>query len=394
MTSPLVPRTLAPVLASRFQSYPVVTLTGPRQSGKTTLCRMVFPDKRYANLERPDVRRFALEDPRGFLAQFPDGAVIDEIQRAPDLVSYIQARVDETPRKGLFILTGSQQLDVSARVTQSLAGRTSVLRLFPFGMEELEGTSWFPPSVERALYAGFYPRIHRDRLDPTVALGDYFETYVERDLRQIVNIRDLHLFQRFVGLCAGRIGQLLNLDALAADTGVSRTTARAWIAALEASYVVFLLQPYHANVARRLVKRPKLYFHDVGLAGFLLGIEEEGQLVRHPLRGPLFENLVVSEALKHRLHRGQRPNLFFYRDRKGNEVDLVIEVKGVPVPVEIKAGQTVAPDYFRGLRSFEKAFGPLPLGGAVVYAGQESRVQHGWRVVPWTQVPAFLKAGL
>ncbi len=214
-----------------------------------------------------------------------------------------------------------------------------------------------------------------------MALADYFETYVERDL---------YLFQRFVGLCAGRIGQILSLDGLGADTGVSRTTARAWITALEASHVVFLLQPFHANVAKRLVKRPKIYFHDVGLASFLLGIENEAQLARHPLRGHLFENLVVAEALKHRLHRGLRPNLFFYRDRKGNEVDLVVVVAGSPVPVEIKAGQTVTPDYFRGLRSFARTIGDLPLGGAVAYAGGEARVQNGWRVVPWTEVPAFL----
>ena len=390
MAPRMIPRTLAPVLLERTRAYPVVTLTGPRQSGKTTLCRIVFPDRAYANLERPDVRRFALDDPLGFLRQFPDGAVIDEVQRAPELLSYIQTTVDEDDRKGLFVLTGSQQLDLSAKVTQSLAGRTTLLRLLPLSLEELAPTPWFPRCLDRALYAGFYPRIHRDALDPTTALGDYFETYVERDLRQIVNIRDLHLFQRFVGLCAGRVGQLLNLDGLAADAGVSRTTARAWIAALEASYIVFLLPPYHPNVSKRLVKRPKLYFYDVGLASFLLGIESEAQLARDPLRGSLFENLVVAEAVKHRLHRGRRVNLSFYRDRKGNEVDLVVTVGRIPFPVEVKAGQTVNPDFFRGLRAFERTMGALPLGGAVVYGGEEARVQEGWKVIPWRDIPSLL----
>jgi len=363
-------RTIETVLKNLADKYPVVTITGPRQSGKTTLCRKVFAHKPYANLESPDVRQFAVDDPRGFLAQYPDGAVLDEIQRAPDLVSYLQPLVDLDQRDSLFILTGSQQFEVSNTINQSLAGRTALVKLLPFSMAEIQ-TAFVFPGIDRLLYHGFYPRLWDKQLNPTQALGDYYQTYIERDLRQLVAIKDLNLFQRFIQLCAGRIGGLLNVSSLANDTGVSHTTAGNWLSLLEASYIIFQLQPYYRNISKRLVKSPKLYFYDVGLATFLLGIENETQLARDPQRGSLFENLVVAEALKYRFNQGRRSNLFFYRDSKGNEVDLLIVSGSDIFPIEIKSGMTITRDYFKGLNHFAKVFPDhIPRGSGLVYGGE------------------------
>lgn len=378
----LIKRTVENILQALSAKYPVVTITGPRQSGKTTLCRKVFDHKPYANLESPDIRQFAIEDPKAFLAQYPDGAIIDEIQRAPDLVSYIQPLVDESQREGLFVLTGSQQFEVSNTINQSLAGRTALIRLLPFSVEELK-VAVSLPDIDTLIYHGFYPRIWDKHLNPSQALGDYFETYIERDLRQIITIKDLNLFQRFIKLCAGRTGQLLNLNSLANDTGISHTTAGNWISILEASYVIFLLQPYHRNISKRLVKTPKLYFYDVGLAAFLLGIENPLHVSRDPLRGNLFENMVVMEALKYRFNQGKRSNLYFYRDTKGNEVDLLLVHGAELFPIEIKAGMTINREYFKGLNHIAKVFpNNVSKGSGLVYAGDEKQHRTNVSVVP------------
>lgn len=375
----IIPRSIEPTLLRLARQYPVVTLTGPRQSGKTTLVRSAFPDLPYVNLESPDQREFASRDPRGFLRQLGRPAILDEIQRVPSLTSFIQPLVDEVDDVGLYILTGSAQFEVAEQITQSLAGRTGLLRLLPFSIEEARCFQE-RPSVERLLHAGFYPRIHARHLDPTQALGDYFETYVERDVRQISVIRHLTTFQRFLRLCAGRVGQLLNLQSLGNDVGVSHTTARDWLSVLEASDIVHLLRPYHGNLSKRLIKSPKLYFYDVGLAAYLLGIENESQVVSHPLRGPLFENLVVMEALKFRYHLGKRSNLHFFRDSAGHEVDLVYSRGHEPIPIEIKAGETIASDFFGGLRYFEALLdAPVPRK-VLVYAGEATREQEGIQV--------------
>jgi len=366
----MIPRTLMPVLKQLAGQYPVVTVTGPRQSGKTTLCRSSFPDKPYVNLESPDTREFASSDPRGFFASYPDGAILDEVQRVPQLLSFLQPIVDEHHVPGQFILTGSQQFEVMTTISQSLAGRTALLKLLPLSMEELAGAG-IQPGIDSLLLKGFYPRIYDAGLNPTQALGDYLETYVERDIRQLINIKDLALFEKFVRLCAGRTGQLLNLHSLGNDVGISHTTARSWLTLLEASYVVFLLQPWHTNISKRQVKTPKLYFHDVGLAAYLLGAESELHVNRHPLRGNLFENLVVIEALKYRYNRGRRNNLHFWRDAKGSEVDLVIEAGSDVVPVEIKSGATISEDFFKGLRSFSARLPAPPAACALVYGGTE-----------------------
>ncbi|MFZ3207707.1 MAG: ATP-binding protein [Geobacteraceae bacterium] len=387
----MIERTIAPVLKSLAAQYPVVTVTGPRQSGKTTLCRKVFPKKEYVNLESPDTRQFALSDPRGFLARFPDGAILDEIQRAPQLLSYIQPIIDERRIASQYILTGSQQFEVLDTVNQSLAGRTALLKLLPLSMAELKSNRLLP-AIDRLLLTGFYPRIYDQGLDPTQALGDYFETYVERDIRQLVAIKDLSLFERFVKLCAGRVGQILNLQSLGNDVGISHPTARAWLTLLEASYVVFVLQPWHGNFSKRQIKSPKLYFYDVGLASYLLGLENELHVSRDPLRGNLFENMVVMEALKYRFNKGRRNNLHFYRDSKGNEVDLLVEFGPDVFPLEIKAGATITPDYFKGLKHFAKCLPGLPWGGGLVYGGEEVQLRSDVRIYPATGIHELLQS--
>ncbi len=367
----MIQRTIEPILRQLAESYPVVTLTGPRQSGKTTLCKKVFPEYGYVNLEAPDVRSFANDDPRGFLAAYPNGAILDEIQRVPTLLSYIQTIVDERKIPGQYILTGSQQFEVMNTISQSLAGRTALLKLLPLSMSELCSNST-PANIDSTILNGFYPRIHDQKLDPTQVMGDYFETYVERDLRQLMAVKDLSQFERFVRVCAGRVGQLLNLQSLGNDVGISHACARSWLTLLEASYIVHILHPWHTNISKRLIKSPKLYFYDVGLASYLLGLETENQVNRDPLRGNLFENMVVMEALKYRYNQGKRSNLFFFRDSNGNEVDLISEQGRSLAAIEIKAGATINPDYFKGLRQFRKVIGVShTVVTGLIYGGDE-----------------------
>ena len=376
----MITREITGRLKRLFQQYPFVTVTGPRQSGKTTLCRAAFPNLAYANLEAPDQRAFAESDPRGFLAQLDEGAVIDEIQLVPELLSYLQVLADERRRNSLFVLTGSEQFQRSKAISQSLAGRTALLRLLPFSLAERQriGASL---AIDAMLYSGFYPRILDQRLEPRQALGDYIETYVERDVRRMGEVRNLSSFRRFVRLCAGRVGQLLNLSALGADAGVSHTTARQWLTVLEASYIVFQLPPYHANIRKRLIKSTKLYFYDVGLASYLIGIENSDQIVTHPLRGALFENLVVAEALKYRFNRGRQPNLSFFRDSRGLECDLLFETGQGIGALEIKSGATVASDYFTSLHRVA-ALLPDITTKAVIYGGTSRQSRTDATAVP------------
>lgn len=381
----MIERAIATVLAGLARHYPVVTLTGPRQSGKSTLAKSLFPDKPYVTLEDPDVRRFAVDDPRGFLGGYADGAVLDEIQRAPDLPSYLQGMVDADPRPGRFILTGSHQFELMTRVTQSLAGRTAILRLLPFTLAE---TRRIPgaqsvPDLHKTVLTGFYPRIHDFGLDPAQALADYFATYVERDLRQLAAVHDLQRFERFVRLCAGRTGQILNLSSLGNDAGVSHVTARAWLDLLQTSYIIHLLPPWFTNSGKRLIKSPKLYFYDVGLACWLLGLRNPEQVARDPLWGSLFENFIVMEALKDRLNAGESPEMYFYRDSEGNEVDLLMPVGGRMHAIEIKAGATVNPDYFRGLKTFAAHHPGAVAGGCVLFGGDQGQPRSDWPVISW-----------
>ncbi len=381
----MIPRQITPTLLRVAAQYPVVTLTGPRQSGKTTLCRAAFPDKAYISLEDPDTRRFASEDPRGFLKGVEGGAILDEIQRAPELPSYLQGLVDADPTPGRFILTGSQQFELMSRVSQSLAGRTAVLRLLPFSLAEATRLA-VPEGLPGTLLRGFFPRIHDRKLDPAQALADYFATYVERDLRQLAAVHDLQRFGRFVRLCAGRVGQILNLSSLGNDAGVSHATTRAWIDLLQTSYIVHLLPPWFTNTGKRLVKSPKLYFHDVGLACWLLGLREPEQVARDPLLGGLFENFVVMEALKNRFNRGETGEIYFYRDTNGQEVDLLLPSGRRFVAVEAKAGATVNPDYFRGLAAWSRHYPEACAQGCVVFGGETGQRRSDFPVLGWRDI--------
>lgn len=389
----MIPRHILPVLQERARRQPVVTLAGPRQSGKTTLCRLAFPNRAYVNLEQPDAREFARSDPRAFLDRLRDGAIIDEIQRVPELLSWIQVEVDAHPAPGRFILTGSHQSELSRQIAQSLAGRTA-LRLLPLSIAELQGAgSLSPLTTDEMLQRGGYPRIHADRLDPAVALGDYFETYVQRDLRELVQLRHLADFERFVRLAAGRAGQLLNLQSLAADVGVSGHTAREWISLLEASFIVFRLPPWFANIGKRLIKSPKLYFYDVGLAAWLVGIRQPEHLVAHPLRGHLFENLAVLEVLKTYANSGERPDLHFFRDSAGNEADLVLQHAATLLLVEIKSARSVAPDVMRSVAAIRRGMGERATWSALVYDGAEAQRRSDFDVVPCTELRRWLIGG-
>lgn len=351
----MIQRKIESVLLEMAEMFPVVTITGPRQSGKTTLSKMVFPAKDYVSLEDLDVRQFAEADPRGFLARYPEGAIIDEVQHVPSLLSYIQTIVDTKQQNGMFILTGSNQFEYMQSIAQSLAGRTGILKLLPFSYNESYGNTYEP--IETVMHKGFYPRIFDQNMKPDFFLTGYLETYVERDVRSLIRIKDLMKFHRFLQLCAGRTGQIINLSGLGNELGVTHKTIRQWVSILEASYLVYLLPPYFRSFNKRITKSPKLYFLDVGLAVHLLGIEHPEQLTTHPLRGELFETFVIGEFLKSRYNRGKRSNLFYFRDHVGNEVDLVIETGKGDVPVEIKSSQTVTPSFFKGLDYFAKIAG-------------------------------------
>ena len=374
-----VTRTISAVTKQLADQYPVVTITGPRQSGKTTLVKHLFPEKKYVNLEHIENREFASSDPVGFIDQFRDGAILDEVQRVPELLSYIQVVVDEKQENNIFVLTGSQHFTLMQHVTQSLAGRTALLKLLPFSIQE---TSLFYKTSDWIdyLYRGFFPRIYDQKLNPTQALRDYFETYVERDVRQLSQIHNLNLFQKFIKMCAGRVGQILNLSSLADDVGITHTTARDWISLLQTSYILFFLEPFHQNIRKRLIKSPKLYFYDVGLASNLLGIENETHLVNHPLMGNLFENLVVAEVLKMKHNLNFKNELNFFRDSKGHEIDLIYHIAQHTVLIVIKSGKTINTDFFKGFDYFEKVLPDLPFGSVLIYGGDKSQKRHNIQI--------------
>jgi predicted AAA+ superfamily ATPase len=382
----MIIRTAEQTVLMLLEGFPTVTITGPRQSGKTTLAKTVFRNRPYVSLEDPDSRQAALDDPRSFLDRFPNGAVLDEVQRCPDLLSYLQGRIDADGRMGLFILTGSQHFGLLSGISQSLAGRTAFVELLPFTLAELQQAAVLPQTVDELLFKGGYPPLYQRKVAPRAWFSSYVASYVERDVRQLLKVQELSLFQRFVRLCAGRTGQLLNLSGLAAECGVTHNTAKAWIAVLEASYILFLLQPHHANFNKRLVKTPKLYFYDTGLACWLLGLQHHQQVSTHPLRGALFETLVISELAKQRLNAGERPELYFWRDSNGNEIDVIMDTGSHLLPIEIKSGVTVAGDFFSGLRKWRQLAGEQAGRQLLVYGGEESYRQNDIEVVGWKEL--------
>jgi len=370
----MITRDLTPVVVQCAGQYPVVTLTGPRQSGKTTLCRAAFPDKPFASLEPLDTRTFALKDPRGFLAGFPDGAILDEVQRVPDLLSYIQDRVDRDPRPGRFILTGSQHFGLSQAISQTLAGRTAVLHLLPPSLGELQRFAQPPADLVTMLHTGAYPRIHDQGIPPGRWLADYLATYIQRDVRMVLNVGDLEAFTVFLRLCAGSTAQELNLNRLGGDAGISQPTAKAWLSVLETSFLCFHVPPWHANLRKRLVKAPKLHFFDSGLVCHLLGIQSPQQLQNHPARGAIFESWVASELYKQRFHRGLQPSGHHYREVSGLEVDFLVQDGPTLLLVEAKSGQTVDPTFLTPVLEAKASLEPVQPGlafdPALVYGGE------------------------
>ncbi len=363
----IIKRTIRHEFRKLVESYPVVTVTGPRQAGKTTLAKMEYPLYRYCNLENPETRNLAENDPKAFFHEFKYPLIIDEIQRNPKLLSYIQTIVDEKDERGMFILTGSHQLDLNQAVTQSLAGRTALLHLLPFTIDELNNAG-IRQERDEYMIKGYLPRIYKDNLEPTRAYRNYFQTYIERDLRQMINIKNLAQFEIFLKLLAGRTGQVVNLNSLSNDVGISVTTLSGWLSILEASFIIFRLHPYFENFGKRIIKSPKLYFTEIGLVTYLLGIESIEQVTRDPLIGNLFENMVVIEALKARLNKGLDPNLFFYRDNNRNEVDLIYKRSSELIPIEIKSAKTLNKNLFSGIDYFKK-ISPSTREGYLIYSG-------------------------
>ncbi len=381
----MIKRDLEPKLRQMAQQFPVVAVLGPRQSGKTTLSQETFPNYKYVSLEDFDARELANSDPRAFLAQHNNdyGVILDEIQHAPRLLSYIQTEVDRSKKHGFFVIISSQNFLLNEAITQTLAGRVAILTLLPLALSELKRADLLPSDSNSMIFQGSYPRLYAKNLDPADWYPNYINTYIERDVRQIKNVSDLSTFQLFMKLCAGRIGQLLNVSSLANDCGISVTTANSWISILEQSYIIFLLQPHFKNFSKRLVKTSKLYFYDTGIASFLLELESAKQVATHYLRGGLFESFIISELMKMRYNRGRIPHYYFWRDKIGHEVDCIIGHGGKLFPVEIKSGQTITEDYFEELHYWSELAGTEAGRSYCVYTGSESQNRTLVSVLKW-----------
>lgn len=368
-----------------LKEYPIVTLLGPRQAGKTTLARQTLPDYAYVNLEQPETREFAQQDPKAFLAQFSGQVIFDEIQRVPELLSYLQVMVDAHRENGQYVLTGSHQLALREAIAQSLAGRTAVLHLLPFSIAELVDNQLGFTRAEDYIYHGFLPRIYDQQQRPTPAYSNYYQTYVERDVRQLINLKDVAQFQKFMKLVAGRVGQLMDYSSLAGDVGVSATTVKSWLSILEVSFIVYKLSPYFENFGKRLIKSPKYYFMDTGLLCFLLGIENPAQVARDPLVGQLFENLVIMDVVKNRYNSGKLENLYFFRDSNGLEADLLLQQGRQLIPIEIKSSSTYKPELLKGLKRIME-LSPQMAEGHLVYAGEGMSFSNGIQALRFDQL--------
>jgi hypothetical protein len=382
----MIPRIATSTLTRLAKGFPVIALTGPRQSGKTTLAKHVFPNKTYVSLENPEELEFAQKDPKRFLARFKEGAILDEVQRCPSLLSWLQGLVDERSRMGDFVLTGSSQFELVAGITQSLAGRVGRVELLPLSIQELAQAHQLPSQLNTCLLQGGYPSIYDRQVSPQDWFSNYIATYIERDVRQLIAVRDLTQFQRFVKMCAARSGQILNLAALGADCGLSASTAREWLSVLEASYLVTRIQPYYQNFGKRLVKTPKLYFLDVGLMAWLIGIRDTVTLDTHVSRGALFETFVVSELIKRQYNQGQNADLYFWRDSVGNEIDLLLDTPQGLQAIEIKSGSTFASDWIKGFKVWKRNTQVNTLIPRIIYGGTDSYDREGHQVMGWPDI--------
>lgn len=386
-----IPRLIEQSIKEHIRQYPIISLTGPRQSGKTTLLKSVFPEYKYVSLEDIDNREFAFNDPRGFLDIYNKYVIIDEAQRVPHLFNYLQSKVDNDQIMGQYILSGSQNFLLLEKITQSLAGRVAIFRLFPFEFNELKSVGLLNKDFHEHFYKGFYPSVYDRNLNPTTYYNNYIDTYVERDVRSIIAVKDLTIFRTFLKLCAGRVGQLLNLNAIANECGISANTCRAWLSILETSYIIYLLPPYFQNQSKRLVKNQKLYFWDTGLLSYLLEIRHPEQLQMHYLRGNIFENMIISEISKFNYHHLMHKNLYFYRDSNQNEIDLMVSDSSKFDLIEIKSSKTINTDFFKGLQNFEKHSKPLVNKKYLVYGGNESRIQYETQILDWESCNKILE---
>lgn len=383
-----IQRKIAGLLKKLSRQFPALGILGPRQSGKTTLAKALFPHHKYLNLEELDTRRFAAEDPRRFLKSLEGGpgAILDEIQRTPDLLSYIQGHIDEWQKPGFFILTGSENILLNQHISQTLAGRIALKTLLPLSLEELQNVSMVPAEVEEILFQGFYPSLYAKKLEPRDWIQSYIQTYIERDVRNLKQITDLTVFQKFLQLCAGRIGQILDLTSIGNDCGITAHTVRSWLSILEATYVIFLLHPHHKNFSKRLIKAPKLYFYDTAIACHLLSILSAKDLATHYLRGGLFESMVLSDLLKQRFNAGLTSNLYFWRDKSGHEIDCILEQGRTLTPIEIKSGETFSADFFANIVKWNQLSGNAPSNSYVVYGGKETQARSQGIALGWTQL--------
>lgn len=383
-----IERKIAPRLKKLSAQFPVVGILGPRQSGKTTIAKALFPSYKYLNLEELDTRLFAQEDPRRFLKTLEGekGAILDEIQRVPDLLSYIQVHVDEGQKPGFFILTGSENILLNHHISQTLAGRIALATLLPLSLEELDAASLLSKELEKVIFQGFYPSLYAKKIDSKEWIQSYIQTYIERDVRHLKQITDLSLFQKFLHLCAGRVGQLLDLTSIGNDCGITAHTVRSWLSILEATYVIFLLQPHHKNFNKRVIKTPKLYFYDSAIACHLLSIQSPNDLLTHYLRGGLFESFILSDLIKQRWNGGLAPNLYFWRDKSGHEVDCILEHGNQLVPIEIKSSETINSDFFTGLIKWNHLTGNEPSHGYVIYGGQEKQSRSQGTILSWRKL--------
>ena len=381
-----VKRQITHLIKKQQSKFPILALTGPRQSGKTTLLKELFKDYRYISLENPDIRAFATDDPNGFLNEYSENVILDEVQRVPSLFSYIQTKVDESKKMGQYILSGSQNFHLLNSITQTLAGRVALFKLLPLDFEELKAVELLESDYPQALFKGFYPAIFDRDIDPKIFYTNYIQTYVEKDVTELLNVKDLKAFRTFLGLCAGRAGQLLNVSALANDCNISQPTAKAWLSILESSYLIFLLPPYHQNFNKRLVKSPKLYFYDTGLLCYLLGIRSANEIILDRLKGNLFENLILAELEKQNFHQYAHLDYHFWQDSNANEIDVLIKNYGGFDVFEIKATKTISNELFKQMDRFSELAAPEKVNKTLIYGGSENQTRSKYNILSWSSI--------